>query len=95
MAAGGAVDTNSVVIVITSSQSDLFQSNTQTLETGLTGTKAGDQFYLAFDDGSNTAIYRMADTNSDLAAFENSELIATLNSITDADAVLDTGSFGL
>ena len=95
VAAAGAVATNSGVIVITTSQSDLSQSTAQTLAAGLTGTTAGDQFYLTFDDGSNTAIYRMADTNSDTTAFETAELMVTLNSITDADAVLDSGSFGL
>jgi hypothetical protein len=95
LAAGGTIGTNSGVVVISTQQSDLSQITAQTLAAGLVGTVAGDQFYLAFDNGTDTAIYRMLDTNSNPSAFETAELIVTLSSVSDADTVLDSNSFGL
>jgi hypothetical protein len=93
VASSGALGTNSGVVVITDTQSDLTASTARTLAEGLTGEAADDMFYLVFDNGSNTALYRVADTNSDATSFETAELIVTLDGITNADDTLDSSVF--
>ena len=93
VASSGALGTNSGVVIITDTQSDLTASTARTLAEGLTGETADDIFYLVFDNGSDTALYRVADTNSDATSFETVELIVTLEGITDADDILDSSVF--
>ena len=90
------MDVNSGVVVITDSQTDLTQVTASVIADALTGASADDQFYLVFDNGTNTAIYRAADTDANAAnGFETVELMFTLIGISDADTTLDSSHFVL
>jgi hypothetical protein len=96
IAAGGALDANSGVVVITGSAADLTQGTATTIANALTGASADDQFYLVFDNGTDTAIYRVADIDTNAAnGFETVELMVTLSGISDADTTLDSSHFVL
>jgi hypothetical protein len=90
------LDANSGVVVITGSQVNLAQGTATTIANALTGAANDDQFYLVFDNGTATAIYRVADTDTNAAnGFETVELIATLTGISDADTTLNSSHFVL
>ena len=93
VASSGALGTNAGLVVITDTQSNLAASTARTIAEGLTGEAADDMFYLAFDNGTDTAIYRVADTDSDATSFETAELIVTLEGISNADDILVSSSF--
>ena len=93
VASGGALGTDAGLVVITDSQSDLTSGTARTLAEGLTGEVAGDMFYLLFDNGSNTAMFRVEDTNGDASTFETAELLITFTGISDADSTLDASVF--
>ena len=85
---------DSGVVVISDSQSDLNQGTATTIANSLSGASNGDQFYLVFDDGTDSAIYRAADTDSNSAnGFEVVELMVTLNGLDDADSTLASSHF--
>ena len=96
IASGGALDVNSGVVVITDTQADLTQGTATVIANALTGASNDDQFYLVFDNGTDTAIYRVADTDTDAAnGFETVELMVTLDGVSDAATTLDSSHFVL
>ena len=90
MPSGGTLGANTGFVTISNSINNAHLTSTaKTIADALVGENAGDVLYMAMDDTTNTYIYRVADDNSNLAdGFETTELLATLNGISDADDIL-------
>jgi hypothetical protein len=94
VASSGALDVNSGVVVITDSQDDLSQGKANDIANALTDANNSDQFYLVFDNGTDSAIYRVADTDADISnGFDTVELMVTLSGVGDASDTLDSSHF--
>jgi Ca2+-binding RTX toxin-like protein len=87
IAAGGTINADTGLVVITTTQGDLTATTARSLALGLVGESNSDQFYLVFSNGVSTAVYRMADTDTDVSnGFETAELLATLTGVTNPSA---------
>ncbi|WP_431305312.1 beta strand repeat-containing protein [Sediminicoccus sp. BL-A-41-H5] len=95
LAAGGALGANTGIAVISSSQGAIDVATALGLADGLVGLAAGDQFYLVFDNGTNSALFRVADTDSNAAnGVDEAELLVTFANVSDADLILAPARFG-
>ena len=74
-----AVGADTGFIVISVSQADMDDTTALNLANNLTGLADGDQFYLAFDDGNDTAIYRIVDDAGNGFSPTTAERLITLN----------------
>ena len=90
LAIGGTLNANTGFVTISNSITDAHLTATaKTIADALDGEISGDVLYMAIDDASKTYIYRVADANDDLSdGFETTELLATLDGISDADDIL-------
>jgi hypothetical protein len=87
IAAGGTISADTGLVVITTTQGDLTATTARSLALGLVGESDSDQFYLVFSNGVSTAVYRMADTDTNVSnGFETAELLATLTGVTNPSA---------
>ena len=84
LAAGDVLDDNAGLALITTGQVALEAAIAQDLANGLQGVFAdGDVLFMAFDDGTNTGIFRLSDSVEDEdTAFDQAELLVTLQGVT-------------
>jgi hypothetical protein len=88
-----AVSADAGLIVVASATDVLSEANAKVIADTLSGLADEDQFYLAFDDGTNTAIFLVVDTSDDgVFNADVAELLVTLQGVT-ADT-LDASKFG-
>lgn len=87
------VSADAGLIAVTGATGGLSEANAKVIADALSGLADEDQFYLAFDDGTNTAIFLVADTSDDVVFNADvAELLVTLQGVT-ADT-LDASKFG-
>ena len=87
------VSADAGLIVVAGATDVLSEANAKVIADTLSGLADEDQFYLAFDDGTNTAIFLVVDTSDDgVFNADVAELLVTLQGVT-ADT-LDASKFG-
>ena len=87
LAAGGILDVNAGLALVTTLQIGLDALVARELANGLQSLfEDGDVLFLAFDDGTNTGIFRVSDSVADEdTLFDEAELLVTLQGVTVAN----------
>jgi Ca2+-binding RTX toxin-like protein len=92
IASGGVLGADTGLVVLTDSQAALDVATAKAVANALQGVGASDQFFLVFDNGTSTALFRIAETDAGSAGLE-AQLLITLVGVADASAVLSATQF--